>query len=540
MRPGLRQGLWLRALAGFAALGQGPEALAAIADRPRPQEIREIQAGRTASLWEILRDAGEGPIPTAETFRFLEALKRLNPDLRDPGRIPAGTRIRIPALREAEPLRARPLSALVLLRPGPGWGETPLPQGAGKAPPSAAGPEGRPRRGEGRQPEPQIVRAPPLAFTIDQGALGRPVRRDPAEEARARHSIGSVFAALDEGVRTSGEGTWALAGGGTIRLDLGRFPLVAIGPRRILFDVRGALPPEIVAAMEAQDGDLSVVRGRGGRLTETIQGALTRAGYYAVRRRGQIDLGDGARLTLEGDWLILKDEESILEGRVYLLNLIADGSGATPPAIVAYARKRGILLSDILVGGGRISGRRRPAAGASPDPAPPMSLEASGPQAVVDGLLAILGIQAEAEAPLDLGEGGAGYRVRVRGDRLFRWRGQPHVIDFGAIPEALHTWLRSQGYRTVRVPAGPPEGVARIVLDLLGIPHRQAEEGISGPLMPPGRRIQLRVPGIFVREATVRDPSGASRRTALLLTRIRLDAELEAYLAERGVQIVHF
>lgn len=505
-RGGIRRWL-LPALLGLASVGVG-------------EAPREVTLAAPASLWAVLEQAGVRLSPT-EAIPFLDGFQRLNPAVTDIRRIPAGTHLRLPPPPEGRARKIPLLRVSLAIRKAAAMAAAarpPAPRPA-PAPPAPAAP-------------PQPAR---LSFVMGKPGTLPPL--DPPDQettlATLEGSLRGLFAALQEPYLASGHLDLPLGPDTQIRINLAAIPLLRLSPdRRLLLDVPAALPPDVTRLLEEQHPEVGVVSlGEGRGLPEAIQVVLARSRYYSVRRDTVVEMGDRARVTLRGDWVILQRDESLLTGQVNVVNLVRDPRLLIPEPIKTYAYRRGVWVSDLFVGGGEIPAPPGPL----PSAPPPRMLDASSRERLVDSLLDLLGEAPERSVRLTVFEDpAAGVRVEATVSRLVRRPSGGIILDLAGLPEGVLRRLRQAGYRVVPLQEEGPEETIRRLLDGLEVPYQ--EETFWRGFEPPRSNLRVLVPG-FVLRLPGTGPGDAVR---ILLTRVPVDENLARYLMSRQVAVARF
>ncbi|HEV8661820.1 MAG TPA: hypothetical protein VGT06_01570 [Candidatus Methylomirabilis sp.] len=482
---------------------------------------REVLLGTPASLWGVLEQAGVRLSPL-EAIPFLDAFQRLNPAVTDIRRIPAGTRLRLPAAPEGVAQKVPLVRVSLAVRKAAAM--------VGAVRPAAPRPA--------PVPPPPVAAPPPparLSFVIGKpGAL--PPLEPPEREVTLTALEGSLrglFAALQEPYLASGHLDLSLGPETEIRINLDAIPLLTLAPdRRLLLDVPAALPPDVARLLEEQHPEMGVVSlGEGQGLAEAIQAVLARSRYYSVRRDTVVEIGDKARVTLRGDWVILQRDESLLTGQVNVVNLVRDPRLLIPEPIKTYAFRRGIWVSDLFVGRGEVP----PTPAPFPTVPPPRALDASSRERLVDSLLELLGEVPERSVRLTVFEDpSAGVRVEATVSRLLRRPSGAIALDLAGIPEGVLRRLRQAGYRVVLLREEGPEETIRRLLDGLEVPYQ--EETFWRGFEPPKSNLRVLVPGFVLRLPG----GGAGDGVRILLTRVPLDEDLARYLMSRRVAVARF
>jgi hypothetical protein len=346
-------------------------------------------------------------------------------------------------------------------------------------------------------------------------------------------SLRALFAALQEPYLASGHLDLSLGADTQVRINLAAIPLLNLAPeRRLLLDVSAALPPDVARLLEERHPEVGVVSlGDEGGLPEAIQAVLARSRYYSVQRDAVVEIGDRARVTLRGDWVIMQRDESLLTGQVNVVNLVRDPRLLIPEPIKTYAYRRGIWVSDLFVGGGEIPPAPAPVAAVPP----PRTLDASSREQLVDSLLELLGEVPERSVRLTVFEDpAAGVRVDATVSRLLRRPGGGIALDLAGLPERVLSRLHQAGYRVVTLQEIGPEETIRRLLDALGVPYEG--EGFWQDFEPARSNLRVLVPGFVVRMPGTAPGDGLR----ILLTRVPVDDDLARYLMSRHVALARF
>ncbi len=474
---------------------------------------REVSLSQRQSLWQLIASLGH-PVPGDQFYRFLDRFRLLNPVIKDIGALPVGTPIKLPLL--GQPAATRRVTPWRVFK---------------KAVKVKASPEKRERR---------VV--PHLTFAIGDrptGAERTRAARGSLDPGLANNTLTSIFRALGETYRNEGTLSFPLEGKGSISLDLSRLPVVELSPgERLLFDLGDVLPKDVQALLEAGSRGLTVIKpGEHRDLKGLIAQVFARSGYASVVRESFVTLGDRAKVTIRGDWVILKGEESLLTGQVYIVNLVERPEFLLPSPVKQYAEKHGIVISEFLVGQPSTIGRqsRRDQGAEIGEEA----LDTSSPERLVDGLLELLGGRYETDVEIPLGgDPKLGFQIRLQVSRVVHRNGERYILDFSGFAPPLVRLIQAQGFKVVRIGPARPEAVIQVVLDLLQVSYEGEAGRFWTTLEPPGSRLQVQVPGFVILPGG--SSGSSSRGSPILLTDVPLDPEVKAYLRGKGVRLVRF
>ncbi len=231
--------------------------------------------------------------------RFLRLTLDINPELRDPNLIEAGSELKIPVLSELAAVQSQP------------------------APAAEAGPN---------------IQAPPLWRA-----------RPEAASASARASLSLALTRL--GFKVDREGLFFLSWGGrTFQVDQALFPMVELGQgRQLILDAGSDLPRSAVEALAAQQPPVKVFR-RSKR--ESLERALRRlwleAGFYRVYGRGQLyEGGDDIRLTLRARQIVWPTAAAWNAGRPLIIERRGPTGLGCDGRWAAFLREHGLELLEL-------------------------------------------------------------------------------------------------------------------------------------------------------------------------------------------------
>jgi len=494
----------------------------------RVMEYKIVRVLRGQSLWETLTSI-QFPIRQDELYGFLEAFMRLNPEVRDIGLIPAGKEIKIP-------LRIRSLTQRA-------W-----PRGAPRIIPTK---RGREVAREAEPPPPSIPK--PSTSVADKGARSEKGERG-VEEVQSipllERTLHSLFVGLEENYVSEGLLYLPLGRDGNIRIDLRTLPLVEVSSgKRLLLDIKGSLPVEVKELIESTSPDYKVVELRSEKSWEGVfNQVLSLAGYYAVRPLSSIVLGNKAKVVFKGDWVVVKGEDSLLKGKVNIINLLRKAEPSIPRYLVDYARKRGIQITEIIVSGDTSPSRE----GLEEDKIGEfIALDPGNREGMVDFLLELLHQKYDSQVNVTIIEDPkAGYSIEIKAGRLVKGRdGLRYIVDFSDLPEGLARIAKAHGYSIVRLAADKPRAAIEKILKLAQMAYQDNPSDFWESLEPQGSRVRVMVPGFIISSDTrLRTEKGPSLHTGpeawegspILITDAELDEDVKRYLMGKGLRIVKY
>ncbi len=547
-----------------------------------PSGTRERDDGRTVAyevrkgdtLTGILASRG---VPGKERRKYLEAIRAINPSVKDVNRILAGKTLRLPTeayFGGEKEVASRPVpdtapegaASAGVGRP-PGALASPVAP-AGGIPPSVELSASPPAT----RPLPEPPHAAPLTRDVspvpgqDALAAGKPEaellapkasstgvslletgKKEPERETVTppsrspyRGLLSDLFNALGEKWVERGTLYLPLPSGGDVVLRLADFPAVRFsGGTEALIDFRGGIPPAVRGAIIGNWGSMRVVSLAGAQgVDEMIDRILSVSGYYSVKEglERPLVIGESVSVALPARWVIQRTRDSLLSGDLVLVKKVPEKPGRDLLAVLRYARRVGIrvlpyaddpkAMEGFLVGLGEEEAAGTPVALAVPK---------GGGLRAVDFGLSLLGIPSKEGELLRFGEKGDGFRLSVQAERTFEAGGKKYVVDTGKFSPALRALLRDGGYAVFPAETG---GTGRDVLArLMKAAGVAGETWRAAPIAGGGKEgYVVRVTGTCI--SLPPTSAGAARRVVFLNGKIHSAAR--ALLRDLGVEIAEW
>ncbi len=438
-------------------------------------------------LAKILRDIYG--IPDEVVLRqYLDLIKQLNPEITNPDYVRAGQRLRLPDVRQvlgaakkALPPAAPPMAASTT-------GVKPQ-----AAPPSLA-------RAETSPPDAVSAGTPAQGPKPSGGTQGTSSVAGPAAKATDMKTVkGTVLSALKAmggSQKDSGLYFMPVAGGSSLSIDTAEIPVMELDTgKKIIFDVKGTITPEMKGFIEKAFPAITVVSGAQGGLEDLMDKALSVSGYFSINKDpSPLLVGSEEKLRFFGKWIVYKD---FSRRNVFVINLLDDGEEKTPQVIRRYAGNFGIDLIEI---GGKEAGGRKSKA------LPITDLKRSYP-----ALLKTLRVPHEVNREIELMKSGP-VRIAYRAPIL---AGKVILTEVMPEPE-MAGLLRQQSYEIIQAQETPVDEV----LEILG----QDFEGPPVKFTVAKGRTELEVPGMRFSD------------TIILLHPV--DREIQDYLHAQGMRIM--
>ncbi len=282
-----------------------------------------------------------------------------------------------------------------------------------------------------------------------------------AELARIQDAWGRL---MPESVQTSA-GASVRGENFSLALDPERYPVFpAADGGSIILDADQSLSPLVKTILQGQEPRMRVISATPDGSSRFFSAVLAASRFYSVEDSFSLRLGTDPQVTVRADFKIEKNQDSVLQDDIVLLNT-ADQRTAMPRELRAALAGEGFTVVEVASFAPLASDGSKIL----------YSITASDQRTMVDELAAALDIPGDKDRDLVLDDGaGSGVMLTVRAHRYFERDGIRTVISFAEdnpVQSTLLRFVEMQGYRVVMVnPADDFPATSEKVLAALGIP----------------------------------------------------------------------
>lgn len=283
-------------------------------------------------LAKILRDVYG--IPNELVYRqYIALIKQMNPEITNPDYIRAGQKLKLPDVRQvisaAKEAQSQPNSQASETSPeipaARGGQDLSGPAGGGTAQGASSG-----EASSATRPSPATAKAPGRA----------------QDEKMVKGAMLPALKSMGGTKRDSGMYFMPFAGGTSLSIDTSEIPVMELDTgRKIIFDVKGTITPEMKGFIEKAFPSFTVISGPPGDLEGLMDKVLSVSGYFSINKDASpLLVGEEEKLRFYGKWIVYKD---FSRSNVFVVNLLKDSEVKTPEVIRNYAGHFGIDLIEI-------------------------------------------------------------------------------------------------------------------------------------------------------------------------------------------------
>jgi hypothetical protein len=413
-----------------------PAAAPAVPDIPF--RVHRVSPGE--NLTSIL--AKNGLTDMQAMLRYIDLIKKLNPNLKNVHWIHPNQKLRIPVLEKAAEeaqAEAQPAPAVARL-------QKPAPSAPAVAKTPTTEPEAK--------KEAALPPAPPEA---------------PDSETLARHAaLGVIFTRIGERFTSTGQHYLPLRSGDQLTLKASTFPILRLrSGHRIILDLSHRLPDKMIELIRQQWAEYSVFQSQPGEDFRALLERLFKAcGYFRLIGRGQAyTLDRPIKLILRADFVLFPSEADLSAGRAVLVTLPAEPRLGTYPEAAAFLTDKGVRVIDFFPKGNMI-GPSPWTPQARTDETAVRQVKAETVLDLLKAVLDLLNLKYEADLSLPIAQKSqTDFELNVQASLYFNHNQTNYLVRLQPLTQQVSEALEKQAIRAVLInPDGDPLDQAAILL----------------------------------------------------------------------------
>ncbi len=234
----------------------------------------------------------------------------------------------------------------------------------------------------------------------------------------------------------------------SLSLDPDKYPVFsAADGGKILVDGARSLPPLVTSLIQEKTPGIRIVAEDPGNRKLFFKSLLASAGFYSVEDNFTVEFGSDPKITVNADFKIEKNPESLLHQDITLLN-VGENQRKLPEHLLSFLEKKGfrVIEASPLNSGGVVEDHVL------------WQILASEPNRIADSLLQALSLPYDSGKSIELyAAKDSGIKLDVRADRYFENDGRSFVVSIfngDPINYTLMRLLETKGYRVIMLEAG--------------------------------------------------------------------------------------
>jgi hypothetical protein len=330
---------------------------------------------------------------------------------------------------------------------------------------------------------------------------------------------------IGEPLSVSGVLSLPYSTGSTLSIDNSAYPLLqASTGRELILDFGSRMPEEWRGLIhERWPGYEVIAVPLHWDFSLLLDRILSSSGFHSVARKEPVSIGRDSSVRIVPDFLLLKGPESLLEGDLYVINVLETPGEALPGEIRDLAREHKITVVEILPvpQGDTVFG------GGPPTPLhPSKKITASDTRTLLGEVFALMGLDAREQFVYRFAEAdNPGLLLEVKADLFVEGTDRSVLVSFRDIAPRIRTALAGRNVVSLVFQDGDPlPRVLGRVLNSFGLSY-------SGPAVEffrPDDRFSISVPGFFF----------FVRGRPTFLTAEALSPRIASLLAGSGIDVV--
>lgn len=448
-------------------------------------DLEQYTVRRGDSLVRIINQRYASP-DAAFYEKYLDAVRRLNPTLQDPGLIRPGQKIRLPVFS----------AELVRMPIEPAREDvSPLPE---------------------EMPELDLEPPPESAMQMRSAEVTPNPLRD---------RLGQLFRLLGEEWIQRGQHFIPLQGKGEANLSADAYPMIDLSNgRKVIVDFHHRLPGKMATLIEDTWEHYRIVHLEDGDdLSSALARILPECDLGTLYGRGESFHLEGAipaRLT--ADWILQRTGTGTQQNDIVMITILDERTPPTPGPVQDYLFLRGVRVIDYPPM--ETAGSSLPPARGVLDPGP-------GLRGLVETLLDLNGLDFLRNVEIPVYEKGeSDFNLFVKADYLLERNGKKHLLDLTGVGSELIALMRERDLSYLSLAGqNDPLEVVRRTLEFLNVDYQPAPIDVMATERDGYQNIRFRIQGVSFRDR-------AGRR--LLATPLRVPDPLLRLLAKEGYRVL--
>jgi hypothetical protein len=171
----------------------------------------------------------------------------------------------------------------------------------------------------------------------------------------SKDRVFELFSKLNEDI-DSGDISIPIFKNGKIKINGKTYPTIKLrNGKIIILDFDNKISSSLRKIIEKYLKGSEIVRVEG-PMKNFINNILNISGYYSVRKNDKIILGEKAKIIINCDFIVEKSRNSIIGGKIYIINLAMNSSSYLPQNLIDYLESREFRVIEIK--GNRYNDRR--------------------------------------------------------------------------------------------------------------------------------------------------------------------------------------
>jgi hypothetical protein len=340
-----------------------------------------------------------------------------------------------------------------------------------------------------------------------------------------RDKLGQIFHLLGEDWIQRGQHFIPLKGQGEINLRADAYPMIDLSNGlKVIVDLEQALPGRMATLIESTWENYRIVHlGKNDDLKSALNNILPECNLGTVLGRGEaVHLEGDIPIKLTGDWILRKTDGANSNGNIVVITILDSRTPPTPPIIRDYLLRRGVKIIDY-----------PPNTGADPlfPAAPDVLNPGSTVRALLEAFLDLHGLEylRNVEIPV-YKEEGTDYNLFVKADYLLERDGVKYMLDLTGVGSDLIALMREHDLSYLHLEADTdPLAIVTQLLEFLNIAFDPGPLDLMATERDGYQNIRVRIQGVAFDDKTGRH---------LLATRLRLPDEILRLLAVKGYQVL--
>jgi len=277
---------------------------------------------------------------------------------------------------------------------------------------------------------------------------------------------GKIINTLDGSLIMDGQYYLPLTESGQITIDCASIPVVEFEDGSFVFiALKSRLPNQAKEMIQANwpNYRFTAVNEKDS-LVSILQKVINQSGSYRMKKGGRYVIGDRLSIQISPNWTIQRNQQQA-DTKTTTANrgllVYRDASHSLPAYLLKRLSERGVDLTEVVPDTGILSGKKEDA---SLQDVPDIS--GTSKVDMIHNLLVLLGQDADKDVELSLfNQSKGGFNLTMRADILLKRENRQALLSFGTIPPEFEKMLKHGGYEIL--PMSESDSKIKLVTKIL-------------------------------------------------------------------------
>ena len=350
----------------------------------------------------------------------------------------------------------------------------------------------------------QKVRLPIYSPKIVRGEIEEKIKKPEQDIASVRlevkelgDKLNRIFTLIGEEWLQHGKHFIPLKTGGQIDLNTETYPIINLrNGNKIIVDLFDNLPEKMSELIKSNWDNYYIVHiTEKDDLKSAVAKTLSAGNFYKLYTEDEsLVFEDGIKIEITADWIIkLPPETSNTKENIICLNIFEENSGTIPSSLKNFLMEHGIKIIDYPAA---------PVNNSPSDISNVINIDENR-DGIVEKILELAGQEYKTRVDIPIYQGeGSDFNLIIKADYFFKRNGKECIIDLNGLGDEIITLLKEHNFPVLPL-SNEPETYKLIAktLGFLGIKYENKKHGFYAFSVNKKENVKIIIPGILFKDA---------------------------------------